>query len=81
VEYEVQLAPIDKAIVTPNGFLEPLCNTCSAPDCTNPIRDKMVAIAGVAKKHRLYMVNGNIIRQVANCKGYVGNAILPSMGN
>lgn len=81
MEYEVQLITIDKAIITPYGFLEPICNTCSAPDCTNPIREITVSVAGMVKKHRLYVVNESIIRQVANCKGYVGDVTIPPMGN
>lgn len=77
MEYEVQLVTMDRAIIMPQGFLEPMCNSCSAPDCTNPIRDINVSIAGILKKHRLYVVNDSVIRQVANCKGYVGDAVAP----
>ncbi len=78
MEYEVQLAPIDKVIVTPQGVLEPLCNSCSSPDCSNPIQEKSVSIVGRMQKNRLYVMNENIVRQVVACKGYVGDAALPS---
>jgi len=83
MEYEVQLAPIDRMTVTPQGFLEPLCNSCSAPDCTNPICEKEVSIVGKLQKNRYFVTNDSVIRQVVACKGYVGDAALPStsLGN
>jgi hypothetical protein len=58
MEYEVQLVPVDKAVVTPQGFFEPLCSSCSSVD---------------------WVEREGIIRQVVNCKGYIGDAI-PPMG-
>lgn len=75
MEYEVKLAPLDKSAVTPEGFFEPLCNSCTAPDCTNPIREMTVAVMGIPKKQRVYVVNETVVRQVAGCKGYIGDAI------
>lgn len=77
MEYEVQVVPVDKAIVTPEGFLEPLCTTCCSADCTNPIQEMTISIAGVVKKHRLWVERAGIVRQVASCKGYIGDAIQP----
>jgi len=77
MEYEVQLAPIDKTVLTPEGFLEPLCNSCSAIDCTNPIKEMSVSVAGVVKKNRYYVASESMIRQVVNCKGYQGNVVPP----
>jgi len=74
VEYEVKLAPLDKSATIPGGFFEPLCNSCTAPDCTNPIREMTVSVVGIQKKQRVYVLNETVIRQVVGCKGYVGDA-------
>jgi hypothetical protein len=79
MEYEVQLAPIDKAVVTAHGFFEALCSSCSSSDCTNPIKEMETSVAGQIKKQRLWVEREGIIRQVTNCKGYIGDAI-PPMG-
>lgn len=75
MEYEVKLAPLDKIVPTPQGVFEPLCNSCTAPDCTNPIREMVVSVIGILKKQRVYVVNETIVRQVVSCKGYMGDAI------
>lgn len=75
MEYEVNLAPLDKSATTPEGIFEPLCNTCAAPDCTNPIRDMTVSVIGILKKQRVYVVNNSVVRQVVGCKGYIGDVI------
>lgn len=80
MEYEVKLAPLDKAATTPQGFFEPLCNSCTAPDCTNPIRERVVSVVGIPQKYRMYIVSETIVRQVIGCKGYIGDAI-QTMGN
>lgn len=80
MEYEVKLAPSDKAVTTAQGFFEPLCNSCTAPDCTNPIREMAVSVVGILKKHRLYVVSGTVVRQVVGCKGYIGD-VIQTMGN
>ena len=72
MDYEVQLAPIDKVITTPKGFFHPLCDNCLAVDCTNPIKEKTVSIAGQIEKHR-YWSEKTMIRQVIACKGYIGD--------
>lgn len=79
MEYEVQLAPVDKAVATPQGFLEPLCNSCLSVDCTNPIEETTLSIVGKIQKNRLYVMH-NVFRQVVDCKGYQGN-VLPTLGN
>lgn len=80
MEYEVKLAPMDKSVATPEGFFEPLCNNCTAPDCTNPIREVEISEIGILKKNRAYVVNETVIRQVIACKGYIGDTI-QTLGN
>ncbi len=80
MEYECQLASIDKTIVISEGILEPLCNSCTSPDCTNPIRDKVVSVLGIPKKMRYYIEHESVIKQVVSCKGYVGD-VTRSMDN
>ena len=80
MEYEVKLAPTDKSVATPQGFFEPLCNKCTAPDCTNPIREMEISEIGILKKNRVYVVSEIVVRQVVACKGYIGDAIQP-LGN
>ncbi len=76
MEYEVSLAHVSKTILGPEGYMEPLCNSCLAPDCTNPIRERVVSIMGIPKKIRLHVVN-NMVRQVIECKGYAGDKHVP----
>ena len=72
MDYECQSVPIDKLIINADGQIKPLCDTCFAPDCTNPIKEHTVYVMGVPQKLRLWVVN-NSIRQVVSCLGYVGN--------
>lgn len=75
MEYDCQTVSVDKSFATPDGFLEPLCNSCGSTDCTNPIKEKIVSVAGINKKLRLYVVSESLIRQVVSCKGYAGNVL------
>lgn len=76
MEYEVRLAHVNKTLIGPAGVVKPLCNSCSAPDCSNPIRDRLVSIMGISCKLRLHVVN-NMFRQVVECKGYIGDQHVP----
>jgi hypothetical protein len=71
MDYDCQLAIIDKLPVGAIGTIPPLCNDCKTPDCTNPIREFTISVFGIPRKMRLWVVN-NQIRQVVSCKGYVG---------
>lgn len=53
------------------GFIEPLCNDCVCPDCTNSIKETTVSVMGVPRTLRLYVIN-NVYRQVVACNGYLG---------
>lgn len=75
MDYECQIMPIDKVPLNVKGHAEPICQSCTTVDCTNPIRDKTVCVLGQMKKLKLYVV-GNMIRQVIACKGYSGNVSL-----
>lgn len=76
MEYEIQLTHIGKAPIGPQGVVEPLCDSCLAPDCSNPIREKIVSVMGIPKKMRLHVI-GNVFRQVIECRGYVGDKHVP----
>ena len=79
MEYECKTIPIQKVLLSPAGTVQPLCNDCVAPDCTNPIRDYTVAMMGVPQKMRLWIVN-NLVRQVVDCRGYLKDAdVLPDI--
>lgn len=71
MDYECHVIPADKLLINPIGVQEPLCNDCRAPDCSNPIREKTVSVAGINKKMRFWIVN-NQVRMVVACKGYIG---------
>ena len=71
MDYECQLAPFNTMTTSPVGIQEPLCSDCQTPDCSNPIEEQSVAVLGIPKKMRLWIVN-NVVKQVVACKGYVG---------
>jgi len=72
MQYSVETISVDKAPLTASGVLEPLCNSCINPDCSNPIKEKTISIVGKQVKYRLYII-GNVSLMVVGCKdGYVG---------
>ena len=71
MDYECVL----RSVVSLN--VNPLCNGCQAPDCTNPIRERVVSVVGIPTKMRLFVV-GNVVRQVVSCTGYVGRPSTPT---
>jgi len=72
MDYECNIVPFDKIMLSPAGIYMPLCNDCHTPDCSNPIREQLVSIMGKNVKMRLWTVN-NQARMVVFCKGYVGD--------
>jgi len=74
MNYECQAVPLDKTIINANGHIKPLCTTCLAPDCTNPIKECTISVFGVPQKHRLWVIN-NTFRQVVSCIGYIDSII------
>lgn len=72
MEYDVELLPVNKAILSPTGILKPLCDDCVRGDCTNPIREQTMSVFGKSIKMRLWVVN-NVYRMVVACpNGYIG---------
>lgn len=76
MEYECQAIPINKVPLNIRGFAEPICNSCTTSDCTNPITERTVSVFGLPKKVKLYVVN-TLVKQVITCKGYSGNVSMP----
>jgi len=72
MEYRCHLIPMDQFVMTGSGIKDPLCNDCRAPDCSNPIRDRLISIMGVNKKMRVWIAH-NQARQVVECEGYMGD--------
>jgi len=70
VEYQCKMTSAAKLNVTPVGFVYPLCDTCRARDCTNPIENMSTSILGVVRKMRLYN-RGTEPRIVIDCEGYI----------
>jgi len=73
MKYKCRTIPFSKLLVTPIGLVEPLCNRCKSPDCSNPILKKQVSIMGVAKTYRLYS-RGSEMCAVIECEeGFISS--------
>lgn len=72
MNYECKMVPVDKAVLSPRGFVRPRCDTCANPDCSNPIKETTLSIMGVPTKMRLYH-QGNYYRLVVECPGFISN--------
>ena len=70
MKYNCKLVSFNQLLVTPGGIVEPLCNSCSAMDCSNPIHKKKVSILGLKKDYKLYARGGNF-HAVIECEGYL----------
>jgi len=57
-------------VIGPQGFVKPLCDTCSCRDCSNSIEKMNVSIFGVTKKVKVLNkgVNPSFVVQ---CEGYL----------
>lgn len=75
MNYECSLLPFGKIMVSTVDVVEPLCNSCKSPDCSNPIVNRTISVFGEEKTFRLWSVN-NAIRQVVSCKGYLADAVI-----
>jgi len=70
MDYKCKTVTIDKLIASPNGFVMPICQTCKAADCTNPIEKKIISIVGIKKEIKVFS-KGNSAGFVVTCNGYV----------
>ena len=70
MEYKCQTVKLDRMIVTPQGFINPLCESCKTLDCSNPIEKRKVSIIGVTKVVKIYS-RGQDARFVVQCEGYM----------
>jgi len=70
MDYPCVKLVLAKQMLGPNGIIEPLCNSCTQIDCTNPIRKKTVSILGVNKEWHLFM-EGTKAYQIVGCEGYI----------
>ena len=75
MEYRINTVNISKAILNDKGIMEPLCDDCVTPDCSNPIRETVISVLGVPQKMRLFVVN-NVYNQVVECEGYAGPRVV-----
>jgi len=70
MEYECKFAQMDRVIISANGEIEPLCNSCFCVDCSNPIRKVDISIFGINKQYKLYKTYNGYIAVIA-CEGYL----------
>jgi hypothetical protein len=68
--YRCQKIPIERLVVLPSGIFTPLCNSCGAKDCDNPIEPVQISIMGVAKTMKAYNVSGRA-SFVYECEGFI----------
>ena len=69
MEFECKTIPVLKPILNSEGAVEPLCNSCTQVDCSNPVHKKKVSVFGVNKEWYIYMAGGQMY-QVVSCMGY-----------
>ena len=70
MEYKCQTVNMSRMIVEAKGFFNPICESCTTEDCSNPIEKTKVSILGVTKKVRVYN-RGKNPRLVVQCEGYM----------
>ena len=69
MEYRCRTVPLTGLIVSHDGFVKPLCESCKTLDCTNPIEKHKVSIVGVVKSIKVY-IRGKQVYFVVDCQGY-----------
>ena len=69
MNFECKTVTIASPMLNANGVMEPLCNTCTQVDCSNPIRRKTVSLFGKNVEWEVFMA-GDGAYQVVTCLGY-----------
>lgn len=69
MKYKCRLIPMKQLVISPTGFVMPICNKCNTRDCTNPIENKKISILGVVKDIRVYS-SGVEEQFVIDCMGF-----------
>ena len=70
MEYKCQTISMSRMIVGSKGFFNPLCESCTTEDCSNPIEKMKISIIGVIKEVKVYN-RGKDPRFVVQCEGYM----------
>jgi hypothetical protein len=69
MSFEVKTIPLSRLIISSQGLIEPLCNSCARADCPLNIIDCPVSVVGINKKFKLLEKNGDKL-MVYKCDGY-----------
>jgi len=67
--YKCKLVPLTRLLVSPQGVMQPLCNTCSTRDCENPIQPQIVTVLGKNTEWKIYKKH-TAASAVVSCAGY-----------
>ena len=70
MEYKCQIISMSRLVLSHNGFVMPLCESCEVKDCTNPIEKTKVSILGITKKIKMFN-KGFESKIVIKCEGYI----------
>ena len=70
MEYKCQTINMSRMVIGSQGFVRPLCDSCSSKDCSNPIEKMKVRILGVIKKVKV-LNRGINPSFVVQCEGYL----------
>jgi len=70
MEYPCSCILIGKLPITSEEIKNPLCDTCTRTDCSNPIHFVKISILGISEKHRCFVTTHSDPSFVIECKGY-----------
>jgi hypothetical protein len=68
-DYKAVIRPLTRLIVGATDFKMPLCDTCQAKDCENPIEIRQVAVPGGIRKMKCW-IRGPSVNIVVKCDGF-----------